>query len=71
MKKPTKTRTLYAAKKYYGGDGPILVYFETIKERNAYIKANDYVNIAGTVKLTENEFNMWKASGHWLPDFGE
>ena len=50
-------KTLYVAKtKRWGSDLWDYHYFETIKERNAYVKAHDYTDNGGTVKMTEEEY---------------
>ena len=64
MKKTTIT--LYAAtQKVWGATYPRTVYFETLKERNAFVRENDYTEIAGTVKLTTKQFSQWKEFGEW------
>ena len=64
MKKTTIT--LYAAtQKVWGATNPRYVYFETIQERNAFVKANDYTDKAGTVKLNATQYAQWKQHGEW------
>lgn len=62
----TTTITLYAAaQKVWGATYPRTVYFETIQERNAFVRDNDYTDKAGTVKLTPAQFAQWKEYGEW------
>lgn len=64
MKKTTIT--LYAAtQKIWGATFPRTIYFETIKERNAFVRDNDYTDKAGTVKLNDTQYAQWKACGEW------
>ena len=68
MTKTAKTYTLYAAaQKVWGSSFPRFVYFESIKERNAFVKSNDYTDIAGTVKLTPSQYEHWKTYGEYDP----
>jgi hypothetical protein len=61
-----KTITLYVAtKKIWGSDFPRYHYFETIAERNAFVRDNDYADKAGTVKLTVEQYEEWKQFGEW------
>lgn len=63
-----KTHTLYTAiQAIWGADRPRTLYFETIKERNAYVRSHDYCNSGNPVKLTEEEFNFWKSTGCFYP----
>lgn len=60
------TITLYAAtQKVWGSTHPHYHYFETIKERNAFVRENDYTDKAGTVKITPEQFAQWKEYGEW------
>lgn len=62
----SKTITLYvASQKVWGADYPINFYFETIQERNAFVKRTDYSAKAGTVKLTPTQYDDWKKYGDW------
>lgn len=62
-------KTLYVAKtKVWGSDNWNYTYFETIKERNAYVKAHDYTDIGGTVKLTERQYKWYQKYGEVTPD---
>lgn len=68
MKKMKKTYTVYAAtQKVWGGDFRFH-YFETMKERNAFVRNTDYSDIAGTVKLNEAQYAQFKEFGHWDSD---
>ena len=61
-----KTYTLYVAtQKVWGADHPRFHYFETIQERNAFVRDNDYTDKAGTVKLNETQYAQWKEFGVW------
>ena len=61
-----KTITLYAAtQKVWGTDHPKFHYFEHIKERNAFVRENDYTEAAGTVKLNEAQYEQWRQFGTW------
>jgi hypothetical protein len=61
-----KNITLYVAtQKVWGADHPKFHYFETIKERNAFVQGNDYTEVAGTVKLNEAQYEQWKQVGTW------
>lgn len=61
-----KTIILYAAtQKAWGADHPKFHYFETIKERNAFVRENDYTEVAGTVKINEAQHVQWKRFGAW------
>ena len=60
------TITLYVAtRRVWGSDHPQRLFFETIKERNAFVRSNDYTDIAGTVKLTPSQYEQWKTFGDW------
>lgn len=64
MKKTTIT--LYAAtQKVWGATHPRTFYFETIKERNAFVRENDYTDNAGTVELNETQYAQFKQFGEW------
>ena len=64
MKKPIIT--LYVAtQKVLGSDYPKRHLFETIKDRNAFVRSTDYADIAGTVKLTPSQYEQWKTFGDW------
>ena len=61
-----KTITLYAARQnVWGSTYHRTVYFETIKERNAFVRDNDYTEKAGTVKITDTQYEQFKACGEW------
>ena len=61
-----KTYTLYVAtQKIWGADFPRRHYFETIKERNAFVRSTDYTETAGTVKLNETQYAQFKQFGDW------
>ena len=67
MKKTTKT--LYTAyQKVWGADYSEPHYFETIKERNAYVRNTDYTDTGAPVKLTDRQYQQWKEYGSWLDD---
>lgn len=69
MKKNNGTITLYAAtQKVWGATHPRMHYFESIKERNEFVRDHDYADIAGTVKVTERQFQQWKDCGAWTED---
>lgn len=60
------TITLYAAsQKVWGATHSHIHYFETIKERNAFVRDNDYTDNAGTVKLTDAQYADYKRRGTW------
>lgn len=60
------TVTLYVAtQKVWGADRPRYRYFETIKERNAFVRDTDYTDKAGTVKITPEQYAQFKAHGYW------
>ena len=60
------TVTLYAARQnVWGATNPRTVYFETIQQRNAFVKENDYTEKAGTVKITAAQYEQFKACGTW------
>lgn len=64
-----KKITLYAAtQKVWGADHPRFRYFETIQQRNAFVRENDYTEKAGTVKITEAQYEQWKQFGVWQDD---
>lgn len=46
-------KTYYLAEKYYGGDGPVTLVFETEDSRNKFLQLNDYCNEAGTAPESE------------------
>lgn len=61
-----KIYTLYVAtQKVWGADYLHPHYFETIQERNAFVRDNDYTDKAGTVKLNETQYAQWKEFGVW------
>lgn len=61
-----KTYTLYAAaQKVWGSDSLRHHYFDTIKERNAFVRNTDYTDAAGTVKLSEAQYAQFKKFGVW------
>ena len=60
------THTLYVAtQKVWGADYPYYYYFATIKERNAFVRDNDYTDKAGTVKLSETQYAQFQQFGDW------
>lgn len=67
MKNTNDTITLYVAtKKVWGADWLMHYYFETIKERNAFVRDTDYTDKAGTVKITAEQYDQWKQYGYWM-----
>lgn len=61
-----KTYTLYvAAQKVWGSDSFMYHYFESIKDRNAFVRSTDYTDIGGTVKLNEVQYEQFKQFGTW------
>ena len=61
-----KTYTLYAAtQKVWGANYPRYCYFESIKERNAFVRNTDYTETAGTVRLNETQYKQFKQFGDW------
>ena len=61
--------TLYAAtQKVWGADHPRFIYFDTMRERNTFVQTTDYADIAGTVHLTEEQYQQWKRFGEWYEE---
>lgn len=56
-----KTITIYVADQgVWGADRPHAVFFKSIKDRNAFVKATDYTRSAGTIKVTEEEYDEYE-----------
>lgn len=63
------TYTLYVAnQKVWGSDSLMYHYFETIKDRNAFVRSTDYASVGGTVKLNETQYYQFKQYGSWDSD---
>lgn len=53
--------TLYKAEQgVWGADKPASIYFQSIKDRNEYVKTHDYASKAGSVKVSETELDEMK-----------
>ncbi len=50
----------WLAKKWYGGDEPVTLIFDTRKERDAYCSENDYCNKDGKIR----EDHIYDAAGN-------
>lgn len=59
-------KTLYVAKTaVWGSTFPKSVYFETRKERDDYVRTTDYTDKAGTIKITDEQYDEWNRFGEF------
>lgn len=62
-----KRHTLYIATRI-GRKRPQPLYFESRRERNAYVRAERWSVRGGTIRLTERDYNYWKTTGEFPGD---
>lgn len=52
----------FLAEKYYGGDGPITLIFDSREERDEFVSRSNYCNESGKIR----ESNIYDEGGnHW------